>query len=111
MTPETQWLSNRPGAPGEEQFGTWSWAVVPNETGWRVLSVSVSVRDIEANGVLTGSQEAEEAIKIGVRTNFGRLFGGLIRTLFLLAAGGALAGAAWYVLKAAGKLPFHLPPA
>ena len=110
MTPETQWLSNRPGSPGEEQFGTWSWAVVPNETGWRVLSVSVSVRDIEANGVLTGFQEAGQAVKIRVRTNFGRLFGGLIRTLFLLAAGGGLAAAAWYVLKAAGKLPFQLPP-
>ena len=46
-----------------------------------------------------------------MRTNFGRLFGGLIRTLFLLAAGGGLAAAAWYVLKAAGKLPFQLPPA
>ena len=111
MSPETQWLSNRPGSPGEEQFGTWSWAVVPNETGWRVLSVSVSVRDIEANGVLSGSQETEQAIKIRVRTNFGRLFGGMIRTLFLLAAGGGLAAAAWYVLKTAGKLSFQFPPA
>ena len=110
MTPETQWFSSRQGSPGEEQLGAWSWAVVPNETGWAVLLVSVSVRDIEANGVLTGSQEAEQAVKIRVRTNFGRLFGGLIRTLFLLAAGGGLAAGALYVLKAAGKLPFQLPP-
>ena len=103
MTPETQWLSNR---PGEEEFGTWSWAVVANETGWRLLSVSVSVRDIEANGALTGSQSAEQTVKVRVRTNFGRLFAGAFRTLFLLAAGGALAAGGWYVLKATGKLSY-----
>ncbi len=103
MTPETQWLSNR---PGEEEFGTWSWAVVPNETGWRFLTVSISVRDIEANGTLTGSQAAEQTVKIRVGTNFGRVFAGAFRTLFLLAAGGALAAGAWYVLKASGKLPY-----
>ena len=59
---------------------------------------------------MTGFKEAGQAIKIRVRTNFGRLFGGMIRTLFLLAARGGLAATAWYVLKAAGKLPFQFPP-
>ncbi len=103
MTPETQWLSNR---AGEEEFGSWAWAVVPNETGWRLLTVSVSVRDIEASGNLTDSQAAEHTVKIRVGANFGRLFAGAFRTLFLLAAGGALAAGAWYALKASGKLPY-----
>ncbi len=105
MTPETQWLLNRPGTAGEEPFGSWSWAVVPNETGRQTLAVSVSVRDIDANGVLTGSQVAEELIKIRVGANLGRFLGGLIRTLFLLSAGAGLAAGAWYVLNAMGKLP------
>ena len=75
MTPETQWLLNRPGTAGEEPFGSWSWAVVPNETGRQTLAVSVSVRDIDANGVLTGSQVAEELIKIRVGANLGRFLG------------------------------------
>ncbi len=105
MTPETQWLLNRPSTAGEEPFGSWSWAVVPNETGRQTLAVSVSVRDIDTNGVLTGSQVAGETIKIRVRANPGRFLGGLIRTLFLLSAGAGLAAGAWYVLNALGKLP------
>jgi len=106
MTPETQWLSNRSGTPGEEPFGVWSWAVVPNETGWRTLQVSVLVRTIDAKGDVVSSQVAVQAVEVRVRANFGRFLGGLIRTLFLLAAGAGLAAGAWYVLKSTGNLPF-----
>ncbi len=106
MTPETQWLSDRANSPGEEPFGNWSWAVVPNETGWRILLISFCVRDIDASGALNGSQVTEQALKIRVGTNFGRLFWGSVRALLLLIAGGALAVGAWYVLKTTGRLPF-----
>ena len=76
MTPETQWLPDSANSPGEEPFGNWSWAVVPNETGWRILLISFCVRDIDASGALNGSQVTEQALKIRVGANFGRLFWG-----------------------------------
>ncbi len=103
--PETQWILSRPAAAGEEAFGTWAWAVVPNETGWHVLSVSIFARDLDANGLLSDLRLPAHAVKVHVRGNFGRLFWGLFRALSLLLAGSALTVGAWYALKALGKLP------
>jgi neural Wiskott-Aldrich syndrome protein len=102
--PETQWIFNRPVA-GEEAFGTWAWAVVANETGWQVLSMSIFARDLDANGLPSEVRLPEQAIKVRVRGNFGRLFLSLFRTLFLLLTGSALTVGVWYVLKVMGKLP------
>lgn len=104
MTPETQWALNHPAA-GEEAFGNWAWAAVPNETGTHVLLVSVSARDLDANGLVAGSQALEQAIEVHVRRNLRRLSWGLIRTLLLLMSGSALTAAAFYMLRLMGKLP------
>ncbi len=103
--PETQWILNRQAGAGEEAFGTWAWAVVPNETGWQILSVSIFARDLDANGVSSDVRLPDQAIEVRVRGNFGRLFWGVFRALLLLAAGSALPVGAWYVLKVMGKLP------
>jgi neural Wiskott-Aldrich syndrome protein len=105
LTPETQWLAARPGPASEEPFGAWSWALIPNETGTHSLAVSMLVRDVNANGELTGSQTAEQAVEIRVRANFGRQLWGFIRTLFLVGVGAGLAVGAWYALKATGHTP------
>lgn len=104
--PETQWIVNRQGAGGgEEAFGTWSWAVVPNETGAYGLSVSISARDFDASGFLSEIRLPEQTVKIRVRRNFSRIFWSLFRLALLLAVGSGLTVAAWYLLKALGKLP------
>ncbi len=103
--PETQWILNRPAASGEEAFGTWAWAVVPNETGWHNLAVSIFARDMDANGLTSDVRLSGQAIKIRVRGNPGRLFWSLFRTLLLLLTGSVLTVGAWYVLKVMGKLP------
>jgi neural Wiskott-Aldrich syndrome protein len=103
--PETQWIVNRPASAGEEPFGTWSWAVVPNETGSYPLSVSISARDLDAKGFPTEIRLPEQTVKIRIRGNFGRTVWTLFRALLLLALGSGLTVAAWFLLKALGKLP------
>ncbi len=103
--PETQWIFNRQGTAGEEAFGTWGWAVVPNETGSHVLSVSISARDLDANGLSSDLRLPAQTVKVHVRGNFGRLLWGLFRALLLLLTGSALTVGVWYVLKVMGKLP------
>jgi hypothetical protein len=106
LAPETQWLAGRPDPAGEEPFGTWSWAVVPNETGTQTLAVSAQVRDVHANGELAAARNAGQAIEIRVRGGgMGRKLLGLFRSLVLLAVGAGMAAAAWYVLKATGHSP------
>jgi neural Wiskott-Aldrich syndrome protein len=104
MAPETQWILDRPSFVGEDQFGTWGWVVLPNETGTFILKLSMSARDVDANGVLGELQVPEHTVKVRVR---GDLWGGLwafIRSLLLILLGSGLTVGVYYVLKLMGKL-------
>ncbi|MGO9173001.1 MAG: Clp protease N-terminal domain-containing protein [Rhodomicrobium sp.] len=108
LTPETQWLFERPSVLGEEPFGTWKWSAISNESGTRVLSVSIFARDIDGNGLLGDIQVPAQAIDVRVRGGFGRRVWGFLGTVLLLLSGSALAVGALYALKITGKLPHWL---
>ncbi|MGO8951823.1 MAG: Clp protease N-terminal domain-containing protein [Rhodomicrobium sp.] len=108
LTPETQWLFDRPSFLGEEPFGTWKWTALSNETGSHVLSVSILARDIDGNGLLGDIQVPDQVIDVRVRGGFGRRFWGFLGTVLLLLSGSALALGALYALKIIGKVPHWL---
>lgn len=108
MTPETQWLFDRPAFLGEEAFGTWAWTAIPNDSGSYALKVSMWAREVDEHGVASDVALPDQIIKVEVRGNFWRGFGRYLRAVLLLGAGSGLTVAATYALKAAGKLP-NLP--
>lgn len=103
--PETQWIFDRPSAPGQDAFGNWAWTLTPNERGSFILAVSMSACDVDSNGVLGELQVPEQAIKVRVHGSFWRRLVGILNAGLLLAAGSGLTIAAWYALKITGKLP------
>ncbi len=104
LRPETQWILDRPAFLGEEAFGTWTWAAVPNDSGSYPLNVSMSARGVDANGLAADINLPDQAIEVYVRGNFWRGLGRLIRTALLLLAGSGLTVAVYQALKIAGKL-------
>ncbi len=106
--PETQWLLDRPAFLGDEAFGTWAWSVIPNEAGAYGLTLSMAAREVDANGVANSVALPDQVVKVQVRGSFWRGFGRFLRGTLLLLAGSGLTVAAYYALKAAGKLP-NLP--
>ncbi len=105
--PETQWIVERPSAHGEETFGIWEWTAVPDASGSYILALSISARDIDANGAMTVLQLPEQAVKVRVRggSSIWGVFLSLLQSALLLLSGSGLTVAAWYVLKMTGKLP------
>ena len=101
MTPETQWLLDR---PAEEAFGTWAWTAVPGASGMSCLKVSMSVRDVDANGPGGVAALPDQTIKVRVRGNLWLGLGRFVRAVFLMLAGGGLTMTAYYALQVAGKL-------
>ena len=104
LAPETQWILDRT-APGEEAFGAWAWTVLPNCSGSCTLRLTLSARDIDANGSVCDIALPEQAIKVRVSDDFWRGAGRFLRGTLLFLAGGGLGMAAYHALKIAGKLP------
>ncbi len=102
--PETQWVLDRPSFLGDEVFGMWAWTVIPNERGPSVLTVSISARDVDENGLAGDLKVPEQGIEVRVRGNFWRGFWGFVRAILLLAAGSGLMVGIDFALKMMGKL-------
>jgi hypothetical protein len=105
LAPETQWVLDRPAFLGEETFGTWAWTAIPNDSGAFSLVVSMSAREVDANGVTNDIALPDQVVKVQVRGNFWRGFGRYARGALLLLAGSGLTVAAYYALKMTGKFP------
>lgn len=101
LTPETQWLIDR---PGQEFSGIWAWTVVPSESGSCCLKLAMSAREVDANGPGGVAALPDQTIKVRVRGNFWLALGSLVRVVSLLLAGSGLTIAAFYAFKIAGKL-------
>jgi neural Wiskott-Aldrich syndrome protein len=103
--PETQWVFDRPSFLGDEAFGRWAWTLIPNESGSYNLTVQISARDIDENGLAGDLNLPEQVIAVRIRGNFWRGLGRLLRTVFVLLAGSGLTVGVYYALKIMGKLP------
>ena len=101
LTPETQWLLDR---PADETSGNWAWTAVPNVSGSHGLKVSISLRDVDASGPGTVTALPDQTIKVRVGGNFWLAFGRFARAVFLMLAGSGLTITGYYALKIASKL-------
>ncbi len=101
LTPETQWLLDR---PGEVASGTWAWTVVPSDSGPSCLKLTMSAREVDANGPGGVAILLDQTIKVRVRGNFWLAFGSFVRAVSLLITGSALTIGAFYAFKIASKL-------
>ncbi len=101
LTPETQWLLDR---PGEESSGTWAWTVVPSDSGSCSLKLAMSAREVDANGPGGVATLPDQTIKVRVRGSFWLALGSFVRTVSLLLTGSGLTIMGYYALKIAGKL-------
>jgi len=101
LTPETQWLLDR---SANDAFGIWAWTALPSASGLHYLKASISAREVAANGPGAATALPDQTIKVRVRHNFWLAFGGFVRAVFLLLAGGGLTMMASYALKIAAKL-------
>jgi hypothetical protein len=105
LSPETQWLFDRPAFLGEEAFGRWVYVILPQERGKHVLTLEVHIRDIDLTGVARDTPIPAQAVEIRVRRGYRRAFASIFRSLFLFAAGGAITEGGLYLLKILGKIP------
>ncbi len=87
LTPETQWIFDRPSFLGGDEFGRWIWTLIPSDSGRHKLSLVLTARDIDDNGLAGDIAAPEQIVEIRVRGNRLRAFGRLIRTMLLLTAG------------------------
>src|SRR5690606_33023930 len=99
LSPETQWVLDRPSFLGREPFGRWGWAVIPNERGNHRLHVTIASRNIDENGLAGDLALPDQVIDVKVRINYRRSAAQLFRSVFLLLAGGALTEGALYLAR------------
>lgn len=99
LSPETQWVLDRPSFLGSEPFGRWVWTVIPNERGNHRLQVIIASRNIDENGLAGDLALPDQVIDVKVRINYRRSAAQLFRSVFLLLAGGALTEGALYLAR------------
>ncbi len=87
LTPETQWIFDRPSFLGGDEFGRWIWTLIPSDSGRHNLSLVLTARDIDDNGLAGDIAAPEQVLEIRVRGNRLRALGRLIKTMLLLALG------------------------
>jgi neural Wiskott-Aldrich syndrome protein len=90
LSPETQWIFERPEAADGETYGRWRWVVTPNETGQRRLQVIIAARSIDKNGLVGDTALPDQVITVRVRMNVLRSLGRGIQWLAAMILGGVL---------------------
>jgi hypothetical protein len=72
LSPETQWIFDRPETGDAETYGRWRWVVTPSETGERRLQLIVAARSIDKNGLVGDTALPDQVITVRVRMNIWR---------------------------------------
>lgn len=90
LSPETQWIFERPDAAEGETYGRWRWVVTPNETGQHRLQLIIAARSIDKNGLVGDTALPDQVITVRVRMNFWRSLGRGIKWLAAMILGGML---------------------
>jgi hypothetical protein len=90
LSPETQWIFERPEAGESETYGRWRWVVTPSETGQRRLQLIVAARSIDKNGLVGDTALPDQVITVKVRMNILRSLWSGIQWIAALVLGGVL---------------------
>jgi hypothetical protein len=91
LTPETQWVFDRPSFLESEPFGRWEWVVLPMKPGSRKLQLVAAARSVDDNGMIGDVALPEQVIEVRVRINWARTLRKVVLWAGLAIAGGVLA--------------------
>jgi len=91
LTPETQWVFDRPSFLESEPFGRWEWIVLPTQRGSRKLQLVAAARSVDENGMIGDVALPEQVIEVRVRINWARSLRKAALWAALAIAGGVLA--------------------
>jgi hypothetical protein len=94
--PEVQWIDSST-LPGQDEFITWHWTVVPQRRGRKRLTLTVSGHSIGRDGGISQSALPERMIEVKVGANPLRRVARLAGWIILLSAG-VLIGRYWQEL-------------
>ncbi len=90
LTPETQWVFDRPSFLDSEPFGQWQWVVLPMKQGSRKLQLVAAARSVDENGMIGDVALPEQVIEVRVRINWARSLMKAALWASLAIAGGVL---------------------
>lgn len=90
LTPETQWVFDRPSFLDSEPFGQWHWVVLPMKRGSRKLQLVAAARSVDENGMIGDVALPEQVIEVRVRINWARSVRKAALWASLAIAGGVL---------------------
>jgi neural Wiskott-Aldrich syndrome protein len=102
LTPETQWIENRPGLISNDDFASWRWTVRPMRAGRARLHLVISARTAGPDGSTAETALPDQIIEIKVRTNFAlaaKRWGGWIAAAVVGGALGKFGESAFEVLR------------
>lgn len=99
LSPETQWIVDRPSFLETEPFGRWRWMVTPTESGNHKLLLIISARNVDDNGMIGDTPLPDQVIDVSVQTNFRRNAGILARWAAAMVAGGVITEAASWTFR------------
>ena len=100
LSPETQWIFNRPEEA--DVYGRWRWVVTPSRTGTRKLQLLIASRSIGTNGVVADSALPDQVITIRIRTNYWLTFAKGIQWIAAMIVGGVLTELAMFGMRMFG---------
>ena len=91
LSPETQWIFDRPETAEEAAtYGRWRWVVTPHERGQRRLQVVVAARSVDQHGMVADTPLPDQVITIRVRTNYLHSISRGLQWIALMLIGGVL---------------------
>ncbi len=99
LSPETQWVFDRPDASEGETYGRWRWVVTPSEAGQRKLQLIVAARSIDQNGLAGDTALPDQIITVQVNTNYVRSLTRALQWIMAIALGGALTELAMFGMR------------
>lgn len=99
LTPETQWVIDRPSFLGAEPFGRWRWRVIPTDKGPHKLQLIISARSVDEHGIIGDTALPDQIIEISVRANLRRSIRMAGQWAALIIAGGILTELTLAVMK------------
>jgi hypothetical protein len=101
LSPETQWIVNRPEEA--DVYGRWRWVVTPNRKGTRKLQLLIASRSLGANGVVADSALPDQVITIRVRTNYWLTLAKGVQWIAAMVLGGVLTELAMFGTRFLGQ--------
>lgn len=90
ISPETQWVYDRPEGGEGDHYGRWRWIVTPTQLGQRPLQLVVCARTVDRHGNVGETALPDQVIDVRVRINYQRIFQNGLQWIIVMAAGGVI---------------------